>query len=119
MEEMLNLVSKQIFSLQIEGRITESESRRLTRMLENNESLGGKDANMNEGQIRKEILKILDSNAIRVCIPPTNQSDDISSPLDTFLVLKKRQTYKKGNNIENMQILKKITQESDSDTDSQ
>lgn len=119
MEELSNLVSKQISSLQIEGRITESESRRLVRVLESNGSLGEKDGSLNEGQIRKEILKILDNNAIRVCIPPANQSDDISSPLDTFLVLKKRQTYKKGNNIENMQILKKITQESDSETDSQ
>lgn len=68
-------------------------------------------------KIEKNILMNLDVNLIKAAIALENHDSDISSPLDTYLLSKKKRSYKNGVSIEDMQILKKIAPESDVEND--
>lgn len=68
-------------------------------------------------KIEKNILGNLDVNLIKAASALQNHDCEISSPLDTYLLSKKKRSYKNGVSIEDMQILKKIAPESDAEND--
>ncbi|OMJ92511.1 hypothetical protein SteCoe_4752 [Stentor coeruleus] len=116
MVELSNFASKRISFSQTEVNIKESRSEWINTLLDEKEEIQ-RESIIGTNKIEKSILKTLDVNLIKVGCAFENHDSDISSPLDTYLLSKKKRSYKAGVSIEDMQILKKIAPESDTEND--
>lgn len=90
MEDLKRSVYLEISSLEQESKISKMQMQYLRTLMQNQEEIEILTKNPSRDDIRSEILKICKSISCNVSIPQGYLPDDVSSPMDTFLLSKKR-----------------------------
>jgi hypothetical protein len=103
MSEFEITVHKLLESMVADKKITGNEAQKLQRILVTEENFNRVSRLHKEDEIAHELLTIISEASIKVVIPTHGSQDDLSSPLDAFLLSKKketdRQTINSGNSI--------------------
>ena len=117
MEDLKNSVYLEISSLDQEGKISKMQMQYLRSLMKNQENIEQLANSHSRGELRSEILTMSKGVSYNVCIPQGSLPDDVSSPMDTFLLSKKRNTCSKIC-LQDSLILQKMQLECTSEIDS-
>ena len=90
MSELEVIAITLVTSMVNEGRVTENQARLLLRFLLQEDFISHINLNSNHEEITQQLIRRLDEVSIKVSIPPNEQQNDLSSPLDSFLLSKKK-----------------------------
>lgn len=94
-----NYIEKYLLGLVRDGKINRVEYYSLLSIFMREETLKNLAQIQDENELNKELLKIIAEASVHVAIPPHNVlQDDLSSPLDTFLLSTKKESDKKQHN---------------------
>ena len=108
MENLKEKLISEISSLESENKITKQQSKFLAVLLSSQETSETLIKNHSTEDIRTEILKIVGDVSYNLYIPPHTIYEDLSSPMDSYLLLKKKQACRSSNYVSSSQILKKL-----------
>ena len=109
MEDFQNIATKGVSKLEKEGKISEMQSKLLFSLIKQENISETIVKGHSEEEILLEIMKILEGVSFNLSIPQRGIYDDVSSPLDTLLQSKKRQTCSTSFSLVNTKILKKMS----------
>jgi hypothetical protein len=94
MSENQNIAKKVLLTIQAAGEISERESKNLLEHLMQEDGFRSIESLGCEDDIARELLRLSTELEFKLVIPPRTLQDDLSSPLDTFLLSKKKQAAK-------------------------
>ena len=92
MSKLEIIAQKLVYTMVCDGKITENESKTLLRFLLNKKISNIITKTQDEELIAEELLNLINQIPMRIVISAYSTQDDLSSPLDTFLVTKKRES---------------------------
>lgn len=90
MEDLISQVYIEVSLLMKEGKINETQALMLKSLVESIESFEIMMKLYPDLSVRKRIMKIVQEISLKIKIPSESLAEEISSPLDCFLHLKKR-----------------------------
>jgi hypothetical protein len=111
MSDLTKAVISEVSCLENEGRINRAQTKALLSMIYMPSIIEKFSKAANTVELRDGILKLTEEISISVSIPPNRALDDLSSPLDTFLLNKKREALKNRCSNEHRSILIKLNQD--------
>ena len=92
MSDFENTARRLTIAMIEEGKITENQGKVILRYLKSGNLSTRIARTEDEELLASELLKVINEESMRVLIPSVSVSDDLSSPLDTYLQSQKKRT---------------------------